>query len=179
MRHLGTNPNVDECIGDLSLKEIPTLEVGCPYAVHGYFLGLGRYFSCHAWHVPTCRTPLGEGGGGKAQRGGVSPTRRAAERSDFSQKNYGETSCAAPGQRPQRGLVSSFACVSTPYFRVGVAGRTRGCYETLGWKIFVVQPLSRRRTRSRSRETRFLLLTAAHIARSLKKGAHRVNAPFL
>lgn len=54
-----------------------------------------------------------------------------AKRSDFSQKNYGETSCAAPGQRPQRGLASLFVCGSTPHFRGGVAGRTRGCYELL------------------------------------------------
>src|SRR6202007_918887 len=46
---------------------------GCD-SVHGYFLlGLGRCFSCHAWHVPTCRTPPGEGGGSKAQWGGGSP----------------------------------------------------------------------------------------------------------
>jgi len=49
--------------------------VGSGGGLHGCFLlGLGRCFSCHAWHVPTCRTPPGEGGGSKAQWGGVSPT---------------------------------------------------------------------------------------------------------
>src|SRR5216683_2529675 len=62
---------------------------GGGYAVHGCFLlGLGRCFSCHAWHVPTCRTPPGEGGGSKAQWGGVSPTleeqRSGTERAERS-----------------------------------------------------------------------------------------------
>src|SRR5258708_4573257 len=91
---------------------------GGDYVVHGCFLlGLGCCFSCHAWHVPTCRTPPGEGGAARRNEEGYRPPEGEAQRSDFSQKNYGETSCAAPGQRPQRGLVSLFACVSTPYFQ--------------------------------------------------------------
>jgi hypothetical protein len=75
---------------------------GGGYAVHGCFLlGLGRCFSCHAWHVPTYRTPPGEGGAARRNEEGYRPPEGQAERSDFSQKNYGETSCAAPGQRPQ------------------------------------------------------------------------------
>jgi len=38
--------------------------------------------------------------------------RRATGGSDFRNENYGETPCAAPGQRPQRGLVSLFVRVS-------------------------------------------------------------------
>src|ERR1700679_4266828 len=29
-------------------------------------------FSCHAWHVPTCRTPPGEGGAAKRKGRGIS-----------------------------------------------------------------------------------------------------------
>jgi hypothetical protein len=35
-------------------------------------LGCCRCFSCYAWHVPTCRTPPGEGGVARC-KGGVSP----------------------------------------------------------------------------------------------------------
>ena len=69
--------------------------------------------------------------GRQGAREGYRPPEGQAQRSDFSQKNYGETSCAAPGQRPQRGLVSLFACVSTPYFRGGVAGRTQARRDSL------------------------------------------------
>src|SRR6185312_13814179 len=34
--------------------------------------GCCRCFSCHAWHVPTCRTPPGEGGAAR-RKGGGSP----------------------------------------------------------------------------------------------------------
>jgi hypothetical protein len=44
--------------------------------VHRVFppCGIGRCLSCHAWHVPTCRTPPGEGGGSKAQGEGDHPS---------------------------------------------------------------------------------------------------------
>src|SRR5580698_3290821 len=71
--------------------------------LHGCFLlGLGRCFSCHAWHVPTCRTPPGEGGGSKAQGEGDRPPlerepqaerkgRSAAEVCTSAARKIGET----------------------------------------------------------------------------------------
>src|SRR5216683_7025445 len=64
---------------------------GGGYAVHGCFLlGLGRCFSCHAWHVPTCRTPPGEGGAARRKGSGYRPPaarRRArSHRVIFSEK---------------------------------------------------------------------------------------------
>ncbi len=79
-------------------------------------LALAVVFSCHAWHVPTCRTPPGEGGGSKAQWGGVSPTlaaqakperkgRSEAEVCTSAARKIGETPCAARlGQSPLAGL---------------------------------------------------------------------------
>ena len=55
--------------------------------------------------------------GRQGARGGVSPIRSKAEdeRSEGLHKRSAEdcweTPCAAPGQRPQRGLVSLFACI--------------------------------------------------------------------
>jgi hypothetical protein len=44
-----------------------TLDEAAIVAVFMGVLSLGccRCFSCHAWHVPTCRTPPGEGAGSK------------------------------------------------------------------------------------------------------------------
>ena len=79
--------------------------------VHGCFLlGFGRCFSCHAWHVPTCRTPPGEGGGSKVQGEGYLPPlkrseaewkgRSAAEVCTSAARKIGETPCAARGAEP-------------------------------------------------------------------------------
>ena len=83
--------------------------------VHGCFLlGLGRCFSCHAWHVPTCRTPPGEGGGSKAQGEGYLPPVGRENRVIFREKLWGHPLRRAWGRAP-----SVFACS----WRWGVAGR--------------------------------------------------------
>ena len=64
--------------------------------------------------------------GRQSARGGVSPIRSKAEdeRSEGLHKRSAEdcweTPCAAPGQSPQRGLVSLLVRVSAPYFRVAL-----------------------------------------------------------
>src|ERR1039458_1796118 len=82
---------------------------GC--AVHGWFLLLG----CCTWplplngqrHVHTCRTPPGEERGVATARGGVSPTRRARESSDFYEgKIMGTPLAGARGGAP----LSRFGC---------------------------------------------------------------------
>jgi hypothetical protein len=65
------------------LKALQDIRGTSPSGVHGCFLlGFCRCFSCHTWHVPTCRTPPGEGGAAR-RKGGVSPTQRASVVSDF------------------------------------------------------------------------------------------------
>src|SRR6185437_5796398 len=128
--------------GDDLFRGLPLLRLfgiwgGGGDGVHGCFLlGLGRCFSCHAWHVPTCRTPPGEGGGSKAQWGGVSPTlaaqakpkqkgRSEAEVCTSEARKIGETPCAArSGQSPLAGL-STLRVRSPGIVRVGVAVRTQ------------------------------------------------------
>ena len=42
-------------------------------------LGCCRCFSCHTWHVPTCRTPPGEGGVARCKGGGLPTLGEGAE----------------------------------------------------------------------------------------------------
>ena len=60
-------------------------------------LCFGFCLSCHAWHVPTCRTPPGEGGGSKCKERGITHLWSAAERAKgcaSEARKPGETPCA-------------------------------------------------------------------------------------
>ena len=89
--------------------------------------GFCRCFSCHAWHVPTCRTPPGEGGAAR-RKGGVSPTRSKAEgeRSEGLHKRSAEDCWETLAPRQGRALSEAwfpYACASAHMiYRVGVAG---------------------------------------------------------
>src|SRR5271170_2003339 len=59
--------------------------------------------SCRAWHVPTCRTPPGEGGGSKCKERGITHPWSAAERAKgctSEARKPGETPCAREGRHP-------------------------------------------------------------------------------
>src|ERR1700722_17846365 len=99
------------CILRFWIKGV-TLDGAAMVAVFMGVLSLGccRCFSCHAWHVPTCRTPPGEGGVARVQGRGL-PTlgegaeggTERAERSGGLHKRSAEdwgSPCAARGQRP-------------------------------------------------------------------------------
>src|SRR5271168_3394730 len=73
---------------------------------------------------------LAKAGRQGATRRGVAHPKGKRSAVIFRRKIMGRPLAAAPGQRPQRGLLSLFACASTPHLRAGVAGRTRDCYET-------------------------------------------------
>ena len=70
-----------------------------------------------------------EGGTERAERSGGLHKRNRGPRRAFSARwgggarKIGDSPCAAPGQRPQRGLVSILARSTRLIFRVGVAGR--------------------------------------------------------
>jgi hypothetical protein len=59
--------------------------------------------------------------GRQGAREGYRPPEGRAERVIFTQEKLWGYPCAAPGQRPQRGLATLFARVSAPDFRAGVA----------------------------------------------------------
>ena len=106
-------------------------------ALHGCFLlGFCRCFSCHAWHVPTCRTPPGEGGA--ARRNGVGnlpPLERkrswngkgeAKRRSAQAQRGrLGKPLAPRPGGALSEGLVSLLADVSTQNYQGRRCGQER------------------------------------------------------
>ena len=89
------------------------VRVGGGDGVHRCFLlGFGRCFSCHAWHVPTCRTPPGEGGVARC-KGGVYPPlerepkaerkgRSAAEVCTSEARKIGETLAPREGSALSR-----------------------------------------------------------------------------
>jgi hypothetical protein len=85
------------------------------YAVHGVCL-LCLCFSCRARHVPTCRTPPGEGGAAKRKGRGL-PTRSEAEgeRSEGLHKRSAEDwrkpLVLRQGRALSEGLVSLFVRV--------------------------------------------------------------------
>jgi hypothetical protein len=61
--------------------------------------------------------------GRQGAREGFRPPEGRAKRVIFTQEKLWGYPYAAPGQRPQRGLVSLFACEARWTFREGVAGR--------------------------------------------------------
>src|SRR5579871_5298208 len=78
-------------------------------------------------HVPTCRTPPGEGGAAKRKGRGISHPEQSGGRAKRglhkrSAEDCWETPCAAPGRRPQRGLVSLFVRIK----RTGLLGSRCG-----------------------------------------------------
>jgi len=82
--------------------------------------------------------------GRQSARGGVSPTRSKAEdeRSEGLHKRSAEdcweTPCAAPGQSPQRGLVSSFVRISAHDFQGRRCGQDTGPH---GWEAETTAPV--------------------------------------
>jgi hypothetical protein len=61
--------------------------------------------------------------GRQGAREGFRPPEGRAQRVIFTQEKLWGYPCAAPGQRPQRGLVSLFALVRAPNFQGGRCGK--------------------------------------------------------
>jgi hypothetical protein len=92
-----------------------------------------RCLSCHAWHVPTCRTPPGEGGVAR-RKGGVSPPLEREPKAERKGRSAAEV-CTSEARKIGEALArregSALRNVWLPYsrsserlnFRVGVAGR--------------------------------------------------------
>src|SRR5258708_11825859 len=113
-------------------------------------------FSCHAWHVPTCRTPPGEGGGSKVHWGGVSPTLGAEAKLEWKGRSAAEvcTSAArktagnplrrAIGAEPLSEACLPYLCASAHLIsgwalRAGTARRDSLCF----FKLFLFRGVQR------------------------------------
>src|SRR5271166_4270753 len=91
------------CILRSWVKGVPLVGAAMVAAFMGVLsLGCCRCFSCHAWHVPTCRTPPGEGGVARC-KGGVYPPLEREPKADRKGRSAAEV-CTSEARKTGEAL---------------------------------------------------------------------------